>query len=81
MVAKLTLDNAVTLIRYCPDGNSLLSKAFDLSQRFEASRQKLRSMIPFPSRLMVYWDYLRYRKHLMERYKSKPPFDPKDLFK
>ena len=25
--------------------------------------------------------YLRYRKHLMERYKSKPPFDPKDLFK
>jgi hypothetical protein len=26
-------------------------------------------------------DYLRYRKHLTERYKSKPQFDPKDLFK
>ncbi len=25
-------------------------------------------------------DYLRYRKHLMERYQSKPQFDPKDFF-
>jgi len=34
MVAKLTLDNAVTLIRYCSDGNSL-AKPFDLSQRLK----------------------------------------------
>lgn len=25
-------------------------------------------------------DYHRYRKHLMERYESKPQFDPKDFF-
>jgi len=25
-------------------------------------------------------DCLRYRKHLMERYQSKPQFDPKDFF-
>ncbi|MCJ7747543.1 MAG: hypothetical protein MUP27_07345 [Desulfobacterales bacterium] len=25
-------------------------------------------------------DYLRYRKHLVERYKTKPQFDPKDFF-
>ena len=25
-------------------------------------------------------DYLRYRKHLMERYQSNPQFDPKDFF-
>jgi len=49
MVAKLTLDNAVTLIRYCPDGNSL-AKAFDLSQRLKgvSPKTQIEDSFPFP---------------------------------
>jgi hypothetical protein len=44
MEAELTLDNAVTLIRYRPDTNSL-AKALDLSQRLQGVSPKTRILI------------------------------------
>jgi hypothetical protein len=66
METKLTLENAVALIRFHPDENSL-AKALDLCQGLQGVSTKTQilikpnlvfwddtGMIPLPSRLMVF---------------------------